>query len=599
MLGTNIVSGKELRKVQQDTLHIIKDSLINTFGPNGSTTMIKKSPTEFANTTKDGHTVLSNIRFTGMIESTVVQEINELTTHIVKTVGDGTTSAIILSSIIFDKLVETELKGHPSAIITAFKEAVEDIIKEIDKHGRQDISLDDIYNIALTSTNNNTMIAEYLRDIYKEFGNGVFIDVGISNDENTKIKYYNGTTLRAGYLDPVMITNQNKGTAELPEPEIFIFRDPIDTPDMVNLMNSIIKQNIIDPFNQSGNVNNCINTVIMAPKISPDLAQTMNEIILTMHQYKFPLLIITNIHGEDVYEDLIILTGCKPINRYIDPELQKIDIENGKAPTIENIISFAGTTELIISDAVTTKFIRPLNMYEPGTEIYKPEFNNLIKALEAELEMAYANNESVATTGRLKRRINALKANMVEFLIGGVSIADRDSVRDLVEDAVKSLRSACQYGIGNGSNYEGYRASTDLLNKQWENGVKPIFCDCDDQEEIEHYQAIGVDIENLGHKEPTLKEACIEIIANAYTNLLGTLYEVSGYSTNQIEDILNDTGDHDCAFNIRTGKYDGTVLTSIESDKVILSTISKIVTLMYTSNQFLLPDPAFNKYMEE
>ena len=28
----------------------------------------------------------------------------------------------------------------------------------------------------------------------------------------------------------------------------------------------------------------------------------------------------------------------------------------------------------------------------------------------------------------------------------------------------------------------------------------------------------------------------------------------------------------------------------------ILSTISKIVTLMYTSNQFLLPDPAFNKY---
>ena len=522
MLGTNIVKGSELRKVQQETLHVIKDSLVNTFGPNGSTTMIKKSPSEFANTTKDGHTVLSNLRFSGMIESTVVQELTELTTHIVKTVGDGTTSAIILSSIIFDKLVETELKGHPSAIIKAFREAVEDIIVEIDNHGKQEVTLDDIYNIALTSTDNNIMIAEYLRDIYKEFGNGVFIDVGISNDENTKIKYYNGTTLKAGYLDPVMITNKAKGTAELPSPNIYIFRDPIDTPDMVNLMNAIIKQNIIDPFNTTGNVNNCINTVIMAPKISSDLAQTMNEIVLTMHQYKFPLLIISNIFGEDVYEDLIVLTGAKPINRYIDPLLQKIDIENGKAPTVENITTFAGTTELIVSDAVSTKFIRPRNMYKEGTDEYTDEFNNLIKALEAELQMAYENNETVATTGRLKRRINSLKANMVEFLIGGVSVSDRDSVRDLVEDAVKSLRSACQYGVGNGSNYEGCRAAFTLLKQQWDDGSDSVFWEYDDElKETSPYAPT---------RSCTLKEACIEIIANAYTDLLVTLYEVSGYS---------------------------------------------------------------------
>ena len=584
MLGTNIVKGEELRKVQQDTLHVIKDSLVNTFGPNGSTTMIKKSPTEFSNTTKDGHTVLSNIKFTGIIEGTVVQELIELTTHIVKTVGDGTTSAIILSSIIFDKLVESELEAHPSAIIKAFKEAVSDIIDEISKKDNKEVSLDDIYNIALTSTNNNTEIAQYLYDIYKEFGNDVFIDVGISNDENTKIKYYNGTTLRAGYLDPVMITNQAKGTAELPEPHIYIFRDPVDTPDMVNLLNAIIKQNIVDPINATGQVSNCVNTVIMAPKISSDLAQTMNEIIMQMHQYKFPLLIITNIFNEDVYEDLIHLTGAKPINRYIDPELQKIDIENGKAPTMENITSFAGTTELIVADATSTKFIRPAYMYKPGTEEYTDEFNNLIKALEAELKMAYENNESVAVTGRLKRRINALKANMVEFLIGGVSVADRDSVRDLVEDAVKSLRSACAYGVGNGSNYEGYKASQNLLNYQWKNGVKSVLCDSEGDENC---------------KDPTLKEKCIEIIANAYVNLLGTLYEVSGYSKDEIDNIFEIIDSNDCAYNIRTNKCDGKVLTSIESDKVILSTISKIVTLMYTSNQFLLPDPAFNKYMVE
>lgn len=570
MFGTNIVNGKELRKVQQDTLHIIKDSLVNTFGPNGSTTMIKKAPGEFAITTKDGHTVLSNLKFTGVIEGSVAQEIQELTTHIVKTVGDGTTSAIILSSIIFDKLVETELKGHPSAIIKAFKDAVEEIITEISKKDNKTPTLEDIYNIALTSTNNNEIVASQLLEIYKEFGNDVFIDVGISNDENSKIKYYNGTTLKAGYSDPVMITNQNKGTAELPYPMIYIFRDNIDTPDMVNLMNAIIKQNIVDPFNQSkGDVNACINTVIMAPKISSDLTQTMHEIVMSMHQYKFPLLIITNIINEDVYEDLITLTGAKAINRYIDPELQKIDIENGKAPTIENITTFGGTSEVVVADATSTKFIRPVNMYKEGTMEYTNEFNNLIKALEAELQMSYENNDSVAVIGRLKRRINALKANMVEFLIGGVSVADRDSVRDLVEDAVKSLRSACEYGVGYGSNYEGYAASKYLSDKQSKN-------------------------ENI-----TLKEECIKIISNAYNGLLTTLYEVSGYDKSAIDSIFEKMNKENMPLNIRTDSYDGKVLTSIESDKVILSTISKIVTLMYTSNQFLIPDPVFNKYCEE
>lgn len=583
MLGTNIVKGKELRKVQQDTLHVLKESLANTFGPNGSTTMIKKSPTEFALTTKDGHTVLSNIKFQGMIEQTVVQELTELTTYIVKTVGDGTTSAVILSSIIFDKLVETDLKGHPSSIIKAFKEAVSDIIDEISKNDNKELSLEDVYNIALTSTNNNKVIADYLYNIYKDFGNDVFIDVGISNDENTKIKYYNGTTLRAGYLDPVMITNQAKGTAELPNPNIYIFRDPIDTPDMVNLLNAIIKKNIVDPINETGNVNNCVNTVIMAPKISNDLAQTMNEIIMQMHQYKFPLLIITNIFNEDVYEDLITLTGAKPINRYIDPKLEEIDVEKGIAPTMENVTTFAGTTELIVADSTTTKFIRPAHMYKGDTEEYTDEFNNLIKALEAELQMHYENNDPVTTTGRLKRRINALKANMVELLIGGVSVADRDSVRDLVEDAVKSLRSANQYGVGQGSNYEGYKASMRLLSEQWKAGVKPVLCD-----------VVNPDYEQ---KEASLKQACIEIIANAYTNLLDTLYTVSGYSEDEIQDIFDLIDTKRCAYNIRTNACDGKVLTSIESDKVILSTISKIVTLMYTSNQYLLPDSAFNKYM--
>ena len=41
--------------------------------------------------------------------------------------------------------------------------------------------------------------------------------------------------------------------------------------------------------------------------------------------------------------------------------------------------------------------------------------------------------------------------------------------------------------------------------------------------------------------------------------------------------------------NIRTKEFDGNVLSSIDTDIYVLDTISKIVTIMATSNQFLLP----------
>ena len=45
--------------------------------------------------------------------------------------------------------------------------------------------------------------------------------------------------------------------------------------------------------------------------------------------------------------------------------------------------------------------------------------------------------------------------------------------------------------------------------------------------------------------------------------------------------------------NVKSGDpYDGKVLTSIESEPMILDTISKIVTIMFTANQVILQAPS-------
>ena len=51
--------------------------------------------------------------------------------------------------------------------------------------------------------------------------------------------------------------------------------------------------------------------------------------------------------------------------------------------------------------------------------------------------------------------------------------------------------------------------------------------------------------------------------------------------------------------NIRTNAYDGKVLSSIKSDVIVLDTIDKILSLMYTTNQYLVQTPAHNIYQKE
>ena len=43
---------------------------------------------------------------------------------------------------------------------------------------------------------------------------------------------------------------------------------------------------------------------------------------------------------------------------------------------------------------------------------------------------------------------------------------------------------------------------------------------------------------------------------------------------------------------MNTNKYDNKVLTSIESEPMILDTIAKIITIMFTANQAILQTPS-------
>ena len=559
MIISNIVTKNSMRDVQSETLKTLKDALIQSFGPMGSNTTIAVNG-KLTQYSKDGHTILSKIHFPNAIEASVKQDLEDITRHVVKNIGDGTTSSVILSQIIFEKLKEKESGVRPYHLIKSFKDAVKVIKDEIESK-KQEFTSQTAYDITYISTNGNEEVANIIKEIYDKYGKDVFIDVTTSTTNESYLKSYDGMTLETGYSDVAYINDKKKGVCNIRSPRVYQFEDPIDTPEMMSLFNTIIERNIMNGY-MNGNIDQVVPTVVLAPTISRDMTSYMSRLIEFMYQFedeatKPPFLLITNIYNREQFVDIARMCGCKPIKKYISKQQQDADIEKGLAATPETVCDFAGSADIVESDLNKTKFVNPKLMHDENGEL-SVEFNNLIDFLESELAKAIEEGADVNITGTLKRRINSLKANMVEYVVGGVSASDRDSLRDLVEDSVLNCRNAARFGVGYGANFEAFRAA----NKYKNNGEM------------------------------------FEILYDAYRELVKTLYATAIVEETEIERLLNESLEvKGMPVNLMTYEFDGKVLCSITTDIVVLDAISQIVTLMFTSNQFLTPSAVENRYL--
>lgn len=591
-LENNIVNKYITRDIQHRVLTDLRDSIIKSMGPAGSNSLIIRGSSEadiVAEYTKDGNKIIKNIKYQYPLEMAIKSEIENATRHIERTVGDGTSSVVVMASNIFEHLQDIEDEfSDPYDMMRIFKEVVQEVSDEIRSMGRE-CTLDDIYNIAYISTNGNVEVSESLRKIYEEYGMDVFIDVSASSDESTYVKSYNGITLEVGYSDPCMINNLERNSCRIrstseSQVRVYQFQDPIDDAQMNRYFIEIIEENIMR--RRFGNKPIAeIPTVIMAPLIGRDTLAYMRRIVQMMHQFpessysqKPQLLIVTNYAGlnENYVDHISQLCNCKPIRKYIDEKQEKIDQEQGLAPTMSNITEFCGYAGEVEADASVTRFVDPCDMYETdesgnivvtedGDYVKSVKYNNIVTFLEAELKNAFATGEHAGKVGSLKRQLNAIKANMVEIFVGGISISDRDSLRDLVEDAVLNCRSAAKNGVGYGANTMGLL----VISQRFEDDEK--------------------------------KCLMLKVLYDAYYDMIRSLYSTIDYENKfgieNIEDLIKTIiGKKGVPLNITTGEYDGKVLTSIESEPTILDTISKIITIMFTANQVLLQAPNLSHY---
>ena len=563
---TNVADPDITKEVQRKTFKLLRSYLEPSFGPKGSNTGIMKDENTMLYT-KDGHTILKHIKLQNPIETAIRNNLEDLTTDIVKKVGDGTTSAIILSDIVYN-MIEDILDDdtNPYDFNKTFKKVVEDISERILQNA-QEFTPEAAYDIAMVATNGNIAVSKTIMGMYDTYGNDVFIDVGTSVNDNNIIKEYDGLVLETGY-DEACYINTLDGKSHIRNPEIYMFSDPIDTRELGTFLDIIISRAMTNADN--GQV---IPTVVMAPKISRDMSVTMLQIADYLASQEIsnrvPILVLGNVMDKSKYDDIRDLCGAKYIKKYIDPKVQEKDIERGMAPTPDTIQEFAGSADLVEADVSMTKFVNPRRMYnEDGS--YSDTYKGLLEYLEAELKNLQETSTDLKDIHVLKKRIQSLKSCLVEYLIGGITPMDRDALRDLVEDAVLNCRSAAKFG---------YSAAANAV-ALWE---------------IKLFEA------ELGDTENSLYKDIVSLLADAYEELQTTLLKknLSNVSDKEIKGIIKDIVKNKTAYDVKSNKLNENIVSSIYSDVYILQAISKIITLIVTSNQFIVPDVQYNRYINK
>lgn len=568
---SNIVPRDVFREVQLETMQRVSEALANSFGPAGSTTLIRsgmdEKDTGVSAYTKDGHRILSSIKFSKPIEMSILDDLKDITRNTVKTVGDGTTSAVMLSAAIFEAMNTLSAGSRDKYYAECLKDIVKSACEVIAESGRE-CTLEDIYQIAYISTDGNKEVSQNIYDLYKKFGMNVFIDVGISNTPETTLKTYDGLTIQAGYFDPCFINVEGDSLCTLKNANIYIFEDAINTPEMLNFCYKIIEDNILTPFQKYDEylkkkdmkkadkaLQDVKPTVVFTPSFGRDIRSRMDNILELMSRTQVagrpPILIVTNITDMDRLSDLAELSGAKMIKNYINPDVQKEDIEKGLAPTMETISKwFGGKADLVSADMNTTKIVNPQLMFNSDGS-YSDRYNALLKGLEAQLSQYEETKTELTEMNKLRRRIQSLKCNLVEYLVGGISYTDRDALKDAVEDAVLNCRSAAEQGVGRAANYEGYWAIKKLLSE-----------------------------------DNNLDKGLLQSILNAYVKVIAAIYHEDSDSFLISEEPYNMMGG------------DVKVLSSIKTDQVILEAISQIVGLMFRTNQFICSSPSYNTYTD-
>ena len=215
----NLAFGSSARNKIMKGVQKLTDAVESTLGASGKCVIYEDALGKPV-ITKDGVTVENSVVLLDPVENIGATLIKEAAQKTVKEAGDGTTTSTVLASAILaecGKHTNVDLRYIKNGINKS-KKKILDYLEKI----KIEVSDEMLNSVAAISANNDSELGDIIADAYKKIGKDGVVLMEESDDETTYVEIVDGVQFDSGLKSQHLITDKEKGRAELDNPYVLI-----------------------------------------------------------------------------------------------------------------------------------------------------------------------------------------------------------------------------------------------------------------------------------------------------------------------------------------------------------------------------------------
>ena len=599
----NIVTGDEYKEAFVGVSHAAADVLKKTLGPYGHTTVIDDGINRYS--TKDGWSLVQRISFGDPLYNTMYGFIKKISFSLVTRVGDGTTTAIVAADAFIHEMMENEAfkkyrqRDLLNAMLDVKKVIIEKLYSEKYFHSiPDDGKYDAIYNIAYTSTNENAEIASMIQKIYKETMNpNIYVNVGPSKETSMAID--KGYRLDCGPKGLSAFANNDEREFTSKNGVFIFFIDH----NVTYTDHWQILQDLMDYAITNGR-----QIMVFAPYFDTMVTDRIGSFTdSVVRQNKLPPLMMvqvpySNSMQKNMFNDAAIIAGAQVFNTgCLDACLQAYlkknrdgtdapeaimlkDLNPNYMTPMDLIRDYCG----ISADITASDEFVMFNTYNTENPLYK----NRLLEIKNTYEQVVAETADQITA--VNKKLMEARLRYIRFYgvmgtinIGGSSEAEKQCLKDSVDDAVLACRSAYERGYVKGMNLATLGAIQDAI---YDHSI-----DTEDKFMNQLYKTI------LKTLFKVFKIVARAVMDNKYPDAKPDDNLWLRHTTNS-DEIIQTAIDQNWGFNIVKDSFEKDelhVVNSVVADEEILNACVSILTYILTSNQLLSVNRTFDTKSQE
>ena len=427
-MAKQIFYSEQARKKLKAGVDKLTDAVKVTLGPRGRNVVLDKgfgAPI----ITNDGVSIAKEIELEDKIENLGAEIVKEAASKTNDAVGDGTTTATILTqSIISEGFKNVAAGSNPLSLRRGIEKGVEIVKESLKKQSKPVNGKEGMAQVATISAEDEdigNLIAEVIQEVDKD---GV-VTVEQSNTFGLEKEIVKGLQFDKGYISPYMITDVERMKSQYENPYILI------TDKKISALSDILP--LLEKIAQGGKKE----LVIIAEEVEGEALATL---VVNKIRGTFNVLAIKapgfGDRKKEILKDIAIVTGGQIISEEVGLKLENVELES------------LGNARKIISTKENTTIIEGKGKKEN------------IEARIAQLKGQIENTTSDFDKEKLQERLGKLTGGVAVIKVGAATEIEQKQKQHKTEDALSATRAAVEEGIVPGGGIALLRAAQDLKN---------------------------------------------------------------------------------------------------------------------------------------